>query len=142
MVLPHSSLHNATNNHHNNCSIGKLAVLSLLVFGVSLVHIWLWASISSNSTQLSSSLQVHEHYDNTNKQKRMSNKLQDVPLPRNGGILRSEKKRHILNHDRQQDVHRYTVTLEKPRVFILSSSSSQTTTITKRRTVTPMSADI
>ncbi len=136
MVLPRSSLHNVHNSY--KCSVGKLAILSLLVLGVSFVHIMLWSSMSSNSTQLSS-LQVHHNLNyETSKRRdgRIMYERQDAPSPRNGGILRTEKHRHITNYDRQQDIHRYTVTFDKPRVFYLSYAQ---TTRFQNRTVTPIS---
>lgn len=136
MVLPRSSLHHANQNAHK-CSVGKLALLSLLVLGASFVHILLWSSISSNSTQLSS-LNIHDSYER-NKRRNSRIIYTNNPLPRNGGILRSETKRHISNYDRQQDVHRYRVPSDKPRVFYLSSSPQTTTRRVTNQSVTPLS---
>ena len=102
MTLPGALNH----NRHRKIPFAKLSFLAILIMGVFFVQILL--SFQGEEEQL----QPHSH--------RLD--LRDMPTARNGAIVRREH-RSITEHDRQQDIHRYSTTEDKPRIVILSSST-------------------
>lgn len=109
--LPRSLNH----TRHHKITRGKLSFMAILVVGLSLIHTISW------SLSLSSQEKKEEEW-----QSHRLNVIPNSPTSRNGAILRHEH-RSITDYDRQQDIHRYTASMDKPRIVILSSSPPPST---------------
>jgi len=110
MTLP-ISLNRA---HHRKIHLGKLSFMAILVLGVLSIHMMAWSSSLSSQHEETTEIQSHRLHI-----------IQDVPTSRNGAMVR-HKHRRITDYDRQQDIRRYSVTIDKPRVVFLSSSPPST----------------